>query len=89
MQYGDKLVITPENTAVGLLGLLSLPEVIQKATLLDLESGQRQSVGSFPGMTFAPRFSPDGQHIVMSQWEGSTSNLYAMDMRTRATAPRD
>ncbi len=29
--------------------------------LLQLETGQRELVGNFPGMTFAPRFSPDGQ----------------------------
>ncbi len=34
--------------------------------LLNIETGQRELVGNFPGMTFAPRFSPDGQSIVMS-----------------------
>jgi TolB protein len=29
--------------------------------LLQIETGQRELVGNFPGMTFAPRFSPDGQ----------------------------
>jgi TolB protein len=29
--------------------------------LLQLETGQRELVGDFPGMTFSPRFSPDGQ----------------------------
>ena len=31
--------------------------------LLQIETGQRELVGNFPGMTFAPRFSPDGQKI--------------------------
>ncbi len=34
--------------------------------LLQLETGQRELVGNFPGMTIAPRFSPDGQKVVMS-----------------------
>ena len=34
--------------------------------LLQLETGQRELVGNFPGMTFAPRFSPDGQKVIMS-----------------------
>ena len=34
--------------------------------LLQLETGQREVVGNFPGMTFAPRFSPDGQRVIMS-----------------------
>ena len=29
--------------------------------LLQIETGQRELVGNFPGMTFAPRFSPDGR----------------------------
>ena len=54
-------------------------------TLLNLETGQRESVGNFPGMTFAPRFSPDGQQIAMSLSDGASTNLYTMDLSTRAT----
>ena len=36
-------------------------------------------------MTFSPRFSPDGQKVVMSLSEGATTNLYAMDLRSRTT----
>ncbi|MEL6435845.1 MAG: Tol-Pal system beta propeller repeat protein TolB [Pseudomonadota bacterium] len=54
--------------------------------LLQLETGQREIIGNFPGMTFSPRFSPDGQKIVMSllQPDGN-SNIYAMDLRSRST----
>lgn len=54
--------------------------------LLQLETGQREVVGNFPGMTIAPRFSPDGQKVVMSllQDDGST-NIYTMDLRSRVT----
>ena len=31
--------------------------------LLDIETGTQEVVGTFPGMTFAPRFSPDGKKI--------------------------
>ena len=34
--------------------------------LLDIETGTQEVVGDFPGMTFAPRFSPDGKKIIMS-----------------------
>jgi TolB protein len=56
-----------------------------KVMLLGVESGQREVVGNFPGMTFSPRFSPDGQKIIMSLSEGSETNLYTMDLRSRAT----
>ncbi|MGS1094670.1 Tol-Pal system beta propeller repeat protein TolB [Aquamicrobium terrae] len=54
--------------------------------LLQLETGQRELVGNFPGMTFAPRFSPDGQRVIMSLMrEDGNSNIYAMDLRSRNT----
>ena len=37
-----------------------------KVFVMNLETGQRQQVGDFPGETFAPRFSPDGQRLLMS-----------------------
>ena len=52
--------------------------------LLNIETGQREIVGNFPGMTFAPRFSPDGQRVIMSLQQGSNSNLFVMDLRSRA-----
>ena len=36
-------------------------------------------------MTFAPRFSPDGQQTVLSLSDGASTNLYSMDLRSRAT----
>ncbi|QBK31717.1 Tol-Pal system beta propeller repeat protein TolB [Roseitalea porphyridii] len=57
-----------------------------KVYLLQLETGQRELVGDFPGMTFSPRFSPDGQKIVMSlQQPDGNANIYAMDLRSRNT----
>ncbi len=54
--------------------------------LLQIETGQRELVGNFPGMTFAPRFSPDGQKVIMSLLrEDGNSNIFAMDLRSRTT----
>lgn len=54
--------------------------------LLQLETGQRELVGNFPGMTFAPRFSPDGQKVIMSLLrDDGNSNIFAMDLRSRST----
>src|SRR5690606_16613157 len=54
--------------------------------LLQIETGQRELVGNFPGMTFAPRFSPDGQKVIMSLMrEDGNSNIYTMDLRSRNT----
>jgi TolB protein len=53
--------------------------------LLNIETGQREVVGDFANMSFAPRFSPDGQRIVMSLEQGGNANIYLMDLRTRQT----
>lgn len=55
--------------------------------LLQLETGQRELVGDFPGMTFAPRFTPNGDKVIMSLLrEDGNSNIFTMDLRTRSTA---
>jgi TolB protein len=42
-------------------------------------------VGNFPGMSFSPRFSPDGQRVIMSLQQGGNSNLFVMDLRSKST----
>ncbi len=87
LTHGDDLVVTPrfspssQDVTYMSFGTGTDPRVL----LLNIETGQREVVGNFPGMTFAPRFSPDGQRIVMSLTQGGASNLYAMDIRSRAT----
>jgi TolB protein len=52
--------------------------------LLQIETGQRELVGNFPGMTFAPRFSPDGVKVIMSLLrDDGNSNIFSMDLRSR------
>ena len=36
-------------------------------------------------MTFAPRFSPDGQRVIMSLQQGANANLFVMDLRSKQT----
>ena len=56
--------------------------------LMNLETGQRELVGNFPGMTFSPRFSPDGQRVIMSIGEGGATSIVEMDLRS-AEPPSD
>ncbi len=53
--------------------------------IFDIESGKQEIVGEFPGMTFAPRFSPDGSQIVMSYTDPNVGNseIYILDLKTR------
>ncbi len=83
---GKELVVTPRfSPSAQQVAYMSFGDGDPKVTLLNLDTGQRESVGNFPGMTFAPRFSPDGQQIVLSLSDGASTNLYSMDLRSRAT----
>ena len=52
--------------------------------LMNVDTQQSEAIAGFPGMTFAPRFSPDGQRVIMSVDTGRSSNLFTMDLRSRS-----
>ncbi|HET9273339.1 MAG TPA: Tol-Pal system beta propeller repeat protein TolB, partial [Methyloceanibacter sp.] len=83
---GQNLVLTPRfSPSTHEITYTSFEGETPKVYLLNIETGQKEAVGSFPGMTFAPRFSPDGKRIVMSLEREGNSNLFAMDLRSRRT----
>ncbi len=51
--------------------------------LLNLDTGQRERLGTFPGMTFAPRFSPGGERVIMSLSRDGNTDLYVMRLANR------
>ena len=56
--------------------------------IFDIETGRQEIVGDFPGMTFAPRFSPDGKKIIMSFAKDGKSDIYTMAVSyTHLTLP--
>src|SRR5437763_15125951 len=52
---------------------------------MNIETPQRAIVSNFPGMSFSPRFSPDSQRVIFSLQRGGNSNLFVMDLRSKAT----
>jgi TolB protein len=52
-----------------------------KVYLQNVDSGRRELLGNFPGMSFAPRFSPDGTKVAMSLSKDGNTDLYEMDLR--------
>jgi TolB protein len=53
--------------------------------LQNVDSARRELLGNFPGMSFAPRFSPDGTKVVMSISADGATNIYEMDIRGRGS----
>ncbi|MEM9010356.1 MAG: Tol-Pal system beta propeller repeat protein TolB [Pseudomonadota bacterium] len=51
------------------------PQVV----LMNTQTLQRQPLG-LPGMTFAPRFSPDGSSVVLSQANGGNTDIYRVSL---------
>jgi TolB protein len=89
LSQGRELVLTPRFSPTSHeVTFLQYTGDQPRVFLLNLESGRRELVGNFPGMTFAPRFSPDGQRIVMSIGEGGASSIVEMDLRSRTTPRR-
>lgn len=54
-----------------------------KVYQVDLETGKTSLVGAFEGITYAPRFSPDGLKIIMSQAYKGASSLYEVNLQTQ------
>ncbi len=54
-----------------------------KVYVLDLETGEQDLIGDMSGMTFAPYFSPDNNHIIMSLAKKGTTNIYEIDLNSR------
>jgi len=51
--------------------------------LFNIETGEQEQLGTFRGMTFAPRFTPDGARVIMSMERGGNSDLFLMELATR------
>ncbi len=86
---GDELVLTPRFSPTNQdVTYMSYGRGDQppRVMLMNIESGQREVVGDFPNMAFSPRFSPNGQGVIMSLQEQGASNIFTMDLRTKRLA---
>tara|TARA_B100000686_G_scaffold353570_2_gene459715 strand:- start:590 stop:1957 length:1368 start_codon:yes stop_codon:yes gene_type:complete len=85
---GRALVLTPRfspNPKEQLITYLSYSDGTPRVYLFDINARKQELIGQFPGMTFAPRFSPNGNEIIMSMAKHGNSDIYVMDLRTRRT----
>ncbi|MBL8835256.1 MAG: Tol-Pal system protein TolB [Alphaproteobacteria bacterium] len=83
---GSELVLTPRfspnSQDVTYLGYVS--EQRPRVYMMNIDSGQRAVLGDFQGMTFAPRFAPDGNRVIFSVSENGLSDIWTYDTRSRA-----
>ena len=64
---GKNMVLTPRFAPnKQLITYMEYKNNLPRVYIYNLKTGEREIVGDFPGMTFAPRFSPDSQSVVMS-----------------------
>lgn len=89
---GRDLVLGPRFSPIEQqITYLSFFNNTPRAYLLNIQTGEQEPVGDFPGMTISPRFSPDGNLITLSAKhtpeDGSEGNfeIYSMDLRSRVT----
>jgi TolB protein len=82
---GGELVLTPRfSSTAETITYMSYGQGDPKVYLMNIETGQREILGNFPGMSFSPRFSPDSQRVIFSLQRGGNSNLFVMDLRSKA-----
>ena len=56
---------------------------VPRVYVFDIETGHQELLGNFPGMSFAPRFSPDDKYVVMSIADDGNSDIYEMELSTK------
>jgi TolB protein len=80
---GKHMVITPRfDPKVHRAIYMSYKSKVPQVYLLDIHSGSQRLIGNFPGMSFAPRFAPDGNYAIMSVAKDGTTDIYEVNLNT-------
>ena len=82
---GQSLVLTPRFAPTQqTITYMSFAQNRPRVYVYNIGSGSQQLVGDFPNMSFAPRFSPDGQRVIMSLTrDDGNANIYTLDLRSK------
>ena len=83
---GDSIVLTPRFSSTSQeITYMSLRQDSSAIYLFNLETGRKESLGTFQGQVFAPRFSPDGARVAFSVERGGNSDIFVMNLSNRAS----
>lgn len=82
---GTWLTLEPRFSPLGdKIAFLSYAGDRPRVYLYDLQTGRQSLLGEFSGMSYAPRFSPDGHYLILAETTRSGgSDMYVIDLRTR------
>ncbi|MEP3653724.1 MAG: Tol-Pal system beta propeller repeat protein TolB [Litorimonas sp.] len=83
---GSELVLTPRfSPSSQTIVYMSYENENPQIYLLDIETGRRELLGDFPGMTYAPHLSPDGKSLILTMARRGNNDVYVMDLTSRST----
>ena len=51
--------------------------------LYNLFTGKMEILGEFPGMSFSPRFSPNGADLIMSLSQNGSTNIHILNLKSK------
>ncbi|MFT3671021.1 Tol-Pal system beta propeller repeat protein TolB [Aestuariivirga sp.] len=82
---GDLLLTPRFSPTANEVTFLSFGTGEPRVYIYNIDTNQKEIVGDFPNMSFAPRFSPDGVRVIMSLQsdDGVNSNLFEMNLQSR------
>jgi TolB protein len=82
---GSWLVLTPRfNPVRDEIAFMSYANDRPRVYLYNLTTGRQSIMGEFEGMSFAPRFSPDGASCILSVSKGGGSDIVVVDIGSRS-----
>ncbi len=77
---GKTLVLTPRfSPADQKIIYLSFANGAPRVRTLEVETGNENVIGDFPGMTFAPRYNSDGNRLLLSMALNGGTDIYETD----------
>ena len=83
---GKEILLTPRFSPTSQeITYAAIGTDASRVFIYNIDTGQKEIVGDFPNMSFAPRFSPDGQKVIMSleSDDGRNANIFEMDLRSK------
>jgi TolB protein len=86
---GDLLLTPRFSPTSNEVTFMSFGTGVPRVFVYNIDTNQKEIVGDFPTMSFAPRYSPDGNRIIMSlqSEDGSNSNIFEMNLQSRKLRP--